>query len=88
MEGPNWEQLMRNGQLIEAEPSHCVMLERFYLFYKGTPDEQVISQKYPAFYARMKLLQAPAKKVKVEVEEEKPIKVKKTRKSSPSSHAN
>lgn len=53
MEGPNWEQLLRNGQLVEAEPTHRVMLERFYSFFKGTADEQIFSQKYPKFYKEM-----------------------------------
>lgn len=29
------------------------MLERFYSFYKGTSDEQMIASKYPSFYAEM-----------------------------------
>jgi hypothetical protein len=49
----NWEQLLRNGQLITSEPEHRVMLERFLAFFKGTPDEQMIAAKYPAFYAEV-----------------------------------
>lgn len=48
----NWEQLCRNGQLIwQKSERHKMMLERFYLFYKGTADEQMIASKYPEFYA-------------------------------------
>lgn len=55
MDGPNWETLMRNGQLVyKASPEHRVMLERFYNFFKGTSDEQIIETKYPEFYAEMK----------------------------------
>lgn len=51
----NWEQLCRNGQLVwEHSPKHRMMLERFYNYFKGTSDEQMIAGRYPAFYELMK----------------------------------
>lgn len=89
MDGPNWEQLLRNGQLVPSVPEHRVMLERFYLFFKGTADEQVFQHRYPAFYEEMNPKKVKVEKVEVEEmkEEVKPEKTKKTRKSSPLSNA-
>jgi hypothetical protein len=87
MDGPNWEQLLRNGQLIQTVPEHRVMLERFLAFYEGTNDEQLISQKYPEFYTEMKPVKSPKKTVKVELKEDEEKPAKKSRKSSPSTDA-
>lgn len=53
-DGPNWDSLFRNGQLIwQVVPEHRVMLERFHSFYKNTADEQIFSNKYPGFVDAM-----------------------------------
>jgi len=45
----NWEQLFRNGQLIQSEPEHKEMLDRYFQFYKGTPEESLFASMYPNY---------------------------------------
>ena len=69
-DGPNWDSIFRNGQLIWQEvPEHREILVRYHGFYKGTVDEQIFSNKYPGFVDAMEA-EFPAPKVE-EVKEEK-----------------
>ncbi len=93
MDGPNWETLCRNGQLVwDKVPEHREILERFYAFWKGTENESVIAAQYPAFYAEVNETKTATFSVKIK--QEKPKKKAKTdkapkakAKSSPKPHA-
>lgn len=43
------------------------MLERFYNYFKGTSDEDMIASNYPEFYALMKAKELPVIEVSPEV---------------------